>query len=90
MRFFLMSQGSLNPKIRILGQKVCLVAHSNIVLILRSPFQSFRIFSFNLDHQGSVQQMKIQREQMQGFQHPKILYEDFFLLSVCVFNSSRP
>ena len=23
MRFFLMSQGSLNPKIRFLGQKVC-------------------------------------------------------------------
>ena len=26
MRFFLMSQGSLNPKIRFLGQKVCPVA----------------------------------------------------------------
>ena len=26
MRFFLMSQGSLNPKIRFLGQKVCSVA----------------------------------------------------------------
>ena len=26
MRFFLMSQGSSNPKIRFLGQKVCLVA----------------------------------------------------------------
>ena len=25
-RFFLMSQGSLNPKIRFLGQKVCSVA----------------------------------------------------------------
>ena len=23
MRFFLISQGSLNPKIRVLGQKVC-------------------------------------------------------------------
>ena len=28
MRFFLMSQGSLNPKIRFLGQKVCPVARS--------------------------------------------------------------
>ena len=27
MRFFLMSQGSLDPKIRFLGQKVCSVAH---------------------------------------------------------------
>ena len=26
MRFFLMSQGSLNPKIKFLGQKVCSVA----------------------------------------------------------------
>ena len=26
MRFFLMSQGSLNPKIRFLGQKMCSVA----------------------------------------------------------------
>ena len=26
MRFFLMSQGSFNPKIRFLGQKVCSVA----------------------------------------------------------------
>ena len=26
MRFFLMSQGSLNPKIRFLGQKMCPVA----------------------------------------------------------------
>ena len=26
MRFFLMSQGSLDPKIRFLGQKVCFVA----------------------------------------------------------------
>ena len=28
MRLFLMSQGSLNPKIRFLGQKVCPVARS--------------------------------------------------------------
>ena len=27
MRFFLMSQGSLNPKIRFLSQKVCPAAH---------------------------------------------------------------
>ena len=26
MRFFLMSQGSLNPKIRLLGKKVCSAA----------------------------------------------------------------
>ena len=26
MRFFLMSQGSLDPKIRFIGQKVCSVA----------------------------------------------------------------
>ena len=30
MCFFLMSQGSLNPKIRFLGQKVCPVAHSHM------------------------------------------------------------
>ena len=29
MRFFLMSQGSLNPKIRFLGQKVCPVARGH-------------------------------------------------------------
>ena len=29
MRFFLMSQGSLSPKIRFLGQKVCLVARAD-------------------------------------------------------------
>ena len=28
MRFFLMSQGSFNPKIRFLGQKMCPVARS--------------------------------------------------------------
>ena len=29
MRFFLMSQGSLNPKIRFLGQKACPVARGH-------------------------------------------------------------
>ena len=29
MRFFLMSQGSLDPKIRFLGQKVCSVAREH-------------------------------------------------------------
>ena len=30
MRFFLISQGSLNPKIRFLGQKVCSVSVAHI------------------------------------------------------------
>ena len=30
MRFFLISQGSLNPKIRFLGQKVCPVAQTDL------------------------------------------------------------
>ena len=51
MRFFLMSQGSLNPKIRFLGQKVWPVARSHTdrhtdrqtEWLLRAPFQGFRI-----------------------------------------------
>ena len=49
-----MSQGSLNPKIRLLGQKVYAVArshthtHTQTEWLLRAPFQGFRIFSFNL------------------------------------------
>ena len=31
MRFFLMCQGSLNPKIRFLGQKVCLAARKKVI-----------------------------------------------------------
>ena len=60
MRFFLISQGSPNPKIRFLGQKVWPVAcaqtdthtdrHTDrhTEWLLRTPFQGFRIFSFNL------------------------------------------
>ena len=61
MRFFLMSQGSLDPKIRFIGQKVCSVArvqtdrHTDRQThrqtrkwIQRTPFQGFRNFSFNL------------------------------------------
>ena len=53
MRFFLMFQGSLDPKIRFLGQKVSSVAlvqtdRQTRKWILRTPFQGFRNFSFNL------------------------------------------
>ena len=58
MHYFLMSQGSLNPRIRFLGQKLWSVArvqrnrqgnkkHTRKWL-LRAPFQGFRSFSFNL------------------------------------------
>ena len=52
-----MSQGSLDPKIRFIGQKVCSVArvqtdrHTDRQTrkwIQRTPFQGFRNFSFNL------------------------------------------
>ena len=51
--FFLSSQGSLDPKIRFLGQKVWSIARVRTdrhtrKWILRAPFQGFRIFSFNL------------------------------------------
>ena len=50
MRFFLMSQGSLNPKIRFLAQKMYSVAIDTQTRkwLLRAPFQGFRSFSFNL------------------------------------------
>ena len=61
MSFFLMSQGSFDPKIRFIGQKVCSVArvqtdrqtdtHTDTQTrkwIQRTPFQDFRIYSFNL------------------------------------------
>ena len=43
--FFLMSQGSFNPNIRFLGQKVCPVActHRQTEWLLWAPFQGFRI-----------------------------------------------
>ena len=47
-----MSQGSLNPEIRFLGQKVCPAAclhtDTRTEWLLWAPFQGFRIFSFNL------------------------------------------
>ena len=58
MRFFLMSQGSLNPKIRFLGQKVCPVArgHTDIQTDTQTDtkvntedtLSGFQDFSFNL------------------------------------------
>ena len=41
IRFFLMSQGSLNPKIRFLVQKVCPVARSQATEGTRSVFYYF-------------------------------------------------
>ena len=47
-----MSQGSFNPKIRLLGQKMWPVGrartHGHTEWLLWAPFQGFRIFSFNL------------------------------------------
>ena len=60
MRFFLMSQGSLDPKIRFLCQKVCSVARVQTDTqtrkwIQRTSFQGFRNFSFNLSSRiGSI------------------------------------
>ena len=50
MSFFLMSQGSLNPKIRFLGQKVCSVApvqthrHTDTKPITGDPFKFQEFF----------------------------------------------
>ena len=51
--FFLMSQGSLDAKIRVQGQKMCSVARGQTDThtrkwIQRAPCQGFRMFSFNL------------------------------------------
>ena len=51
--FFLMSQGSFNPKIRFLGQKVCPVARGRTDIqtrkwLLWALFQGFRTFPSNL------------------------------------------
>ena len=56
MRFFLMSQGTFNPKIRFLGQKMCPVAkygHTDTHIqtdriTTVSTFRGFRIVFFNL------------------------------------------
>ena len=68
MRFFLMSQGSLDPKIRFIGQKVCSVArvqtdrHTDRQThrqtrkwIQRTPFQVFRIFQ--IFHQPIIKEL---------------------------------
>ena len=51
MRFLLMSQGSLNPKIRFLCQEVCSVARLHTrkwIHVQRTPFEGFNNVSFNL------------------------------------------
>ena len=49
MRFFLMSQGSLNPKIKFLGQKVCPVSrpqtHTNTKVNTEGTLSVFQEFS---------------------------------------------
>ena len=47
MHFFLMSQGSFNPKIRFLGQKVCSITrgHTNTQT---GTLSGFKDFSFSL------------------------------------------
>ena len=62
MRFFLMSQGSLDPKIRFIGQKVCSVARVQTdghtdrheSEYRGHPFRVSGIFPSTY-HQGSVQ-----------------------------------
>ena len=58
MRFFLMSQGSLDPKIRFLGQRVCSVAreqtHRHKSEYRGHPFRVSGIINSTY-HQGSVQ-----------------------------------
>ena len=58
MRFFLMSQGSINPKIRFLGQKVCSVAHLHTGRhesdYCGHPFRVSGVFPSTY-HQGSAQ-----------------------------------
>ena len=69
MRFFLMSQGSLNPKIRFLGQKVCPVARERTYRqtdrqtdrhesdYCGHPFRVSGVFPSTY-HQGSAQQQQ--------------------------------
>ena len=63
MRFFLMSQGSLNPKIRFLGQKVCPVARRQTDRQTDTHESDYRGHPFRVSgvfpstyHQGSAQQ----------------------------------
>ena len=48
MRFFLMSQGSLNPKIRFLGQKVCSVARTQTDKPLKTPKMTLKMSFFKI------------------------------------------
>ena len=54
MRFFLMSQGSFDPNIRFIGQKVCSVARMQIdrqtdtKVNTEDTLSGFQEFSFNL------------------------------------------
>ena len=61
MRFFLMSQGSLDPKIWFLGQKVCSVARGRMDTQTHTKLNTEDTLSgfsncFSTYHQGSVQQ----------------------------------
>ena len=65
MRFFLVSQGSLNPKIRFLGQKVCPVGclltdghtdrQTHTKVTIEGTLSGFRDFYPSTYHQGSDQ-----------------------------------
>ena len=61
MRFFLMSQGSFDPKIRFIGQKVCSVARvqtdrqTYTKVNTEDTLSGFQAFFPSTDHQGSVQ-----------------------------------
>ena len=62
MRFFLMSQGSFNPKIRFLGQKVWPVARRQTdgqtdEVITEDTLSGFQDFP-STSHQGAVQYLK--------------------------------
>ena len=65
MNFFLRSQGSFNPKIRFLGQKVCSVAREQTHTQTDTHESEYREHPFRVSgifpstyHQGSVQRTK--------------------------------
>ena len=65
MRFFIMSQGSVNPKIRFLGQKVCSVARLQTDTQTDRHESDYRGHPFRVSgvfpstyHQGSAQKSK--------------------------------